>query len=171
MNTYQKAARLFIGRDKELESQEGNTQGDIIATAYCAIGIKPLVDRLEGKNIVQWWFADDASCLAELLPSKEWWDQIKDFGPKYCYFPNASRTWLICKSEKIANEAKRVFESTGVNIIQTTQKHLGAVIGGIESCSRFAGEKIKTWRNQVRALSKAAQSEPHFSYIVYTRIL
>ena len=33
MNTYQKAARLFIGRGTELESQESTTQGDNIAMA------------------------------------------------------------------------------------------------------------------------------------------
>ena len=45
MNTYQKAARLFIGRGMELESQEGTTKGDNIAMAYYAIGMKPLMDR------------------------------------------------------------------------------------------------------------------------------
>ena len=58
-----------------------------------------------------------------------------------------------------------------MNITQTAHKHLGAVKGEIESCRKFTEDKLKTWRNQVRALSKAAQSEPHFIYIVYTRIL
>ena len=65
----------------------------------------------------------------------------------------------------------RTFENTGINITQTAQKHLGAVIREKESCRKFAEDKIKTWTNQIGALSKAAQSELHLSYIVYTRIL
>ena len=70
MNTHQKPAGLFIGKGLELESQEGTTQGDNIAKAYYAIGMKPLMDRLEGENIVQEWFADDAASLGEFLPVK-----------------------------------------------------------------------------------------------------
>ena len=171
MNTYQKTARLFIGRGMELELQESTTQWDNIAMAYYAIGMKPLMDRLEGENIVQERYADDAACLGELFPVKKWWEQINDFGPKYAYFPKASICWLICKSEQKATEPKTIFENTGINITQTAQKHLGAVIGEIESCRKLAEDKIKTRRNHVRALSKAAQSEPHLRYIVYMRIL
>ena len=46
VNTYQNAARLFIGKGMEFESQVGTTQGDNIAMAYYAIGMKPLMDRL-----------------------------------------------------------------------------------------------------------------------------
>ena len=116
MSKNQKAAHLFIGKSMELESQEGTTKGDI-ATAYYAIDMKPLMDRL-GKNIVQEWFADDAACVGELLPVK-WSDQINDFGPKYGYFPKASKCWLICKSEEIATEAERIFDNTGINNTQT----------------------------------------------------
>ena len=91
VNTYQNAARLFIGKGMELESQEGTTQGDNIAMAYYAIGMKPLMERLEGTDTIQEWFADDAACLGELLPVKKWWDKLNDFGPKYGYFPNASK--------------------------------------------------------------------------------
>ena len=78
---------------------------------------------------------------------------------------------MICKPEEIATEAKRIFKNTGINITQTAQKHLGAVIGEIESCRKLAEDQIKTWRSQVRTFSKAAHSEPYLSYIVYTGIL
>ena len=151
MNTYQKAARLFIGRGMELQSQESTTQRDNIAIAYYAIDMKPLmyaidmkplIDRLEGENIVQEWFAHDAACLGELSPVKspveKWWDQMNDFGPKYGYFPKASKYWLICKSEQIATEGKRNYENTGIYYTQRAQKNLGTVIGEIESCRKVA---------------------------------
>ena len=31
------------------------------------IGMKPWMDRLEGTDTLQEWFADDAACLGELL--------------------------------------------------------------------------------------------------------
>ena len=107
---YQKTARLFIGKGMELESQEGTTQGDNITMTHSAIGIKPLMERFEGEKILQEWFADDAACLGELLPFKKWEDQIKDFRPKYGYFPKASKCWLISKSEGIPTEAKTIFQ-------------------------------------------------------------
>ena len=116
MNTYQKVTRVFIGKGFELESQEGTTEGYNIAMAYYAVGMKPLMDRLEGENIVQEWFVNDAACLVELLPAKKWWDQIKELW--YGYFPKASKCWLICKSEEIATEAKRTFENAGIDITQ-----------------------------------------------------
>ena len=98
---------------------KGTTQGDNIAMAYYTIGMKPLMDRLEGTDTIQEWFADDAACLGERLPVKNWWDKLNDFGPKYGFFPKASKCWLICKTEEIANKAWRIFENTGINITQT----------------------------------------------------
>ena len=57
-----------------------------------------------------------------------------------------------------------------MNVTETAQKHLGAFIFEMETCRKFAEDKIKTWRNQVWALSKVAQSEPHLSYLVYKRV-
>ena len=48
MNTYQKAARLFVRKGMELESQEGTIQEDNNAKASYAIAMKPLMDTLEG---------------------------------------------------------------------------------------------------------------------------
>ena len=114
--------------------------------AYYAIGIKSLMDRLEETDIIQEWFTDDAACLGELLHIKKWWDRNNDLGPKYGYFPNASKCWLICKTEEIANKARRILENTGLNITHTAQKsHMRSVIGELNSCRKFAEEKIETW--------------------------
>ena len=57
-----------------------------------------------------------------------------------------------------------------MNITEIARKRLGAVVGEIEYCRMFADDTIKTWRNQVCALSKAARSEPYLCHIAYTRI-
>ena len=109
MNAYQKAARPFIRKGRKLQSQEGTIQEDNIARGYNAIGMKHLMDRLDRRKIVLEWFADEVECLSEILPVKKWWDQINEFGRNYGYFPKASKCRLICKSEEIATEAKRIF--------------------------------------------------------------
>ena len=58
------------------------------------------MDRLEGENMVQEWFADDAAYLGEINPVENKWDQINYSGPKYDYFLKASSCWLICKNEE-----------------------------------------------------------------------
>ena len=70
--------------------------------AYYAIGIKPLMDRLEGTDIGQEWFADEAACLGGLPSVKKWWDQLNDFAPN---------TEDFCNTEEKANKA-RIFENT-----------------------------------------------------------
>ena len=52
MITYQEAGRLFTRKGLELDLQEGTTQGDNIAMAYYAIGMKALMERLEAETIV-----------------------------------------------------------------------------------------------------------------------
>ena len=47
---------------------------------------------------------------------------------KYSYLVNGSKSWLIVKSDVLADEAKRVFGNE-VNVTTEGQLHLGAVIG------------------------------------------
>ena len=78
--------------------------------------------------------------------------KLNDFGPKYGYFPKASKYWLICKTEEIANKARRIFENTGINITQTAQKLLGAVIVEVNSCQNFHRKKMKPRRIKSKPL-------------------
>ena len=78
INTYRTPTRLFIGRGGEIESKEGNTQGDTLAMPFYGISVKPLIDILKIKNlsrmsepniikpsVSQAWLADDASAAAK----------------------------------------------------------------------------------------------------------
>ena len=101
-NTYQKPAKLIIpGEDKYdiILSEEGSTQGDVAAMPLYGIGIKPLTDKLAGtvntEICKQVWYADDSSSAGEIYEMKKWWDELCVAGPKYGYFPLASKTILI----------------------------------------------------------------------------
>ena len=73
---------MFLGSGAEILSGEGTTQGDNMATAFYAIGMNPLMDKLEMNNLIQERFADDAAALKELISVQNWWDQLNYLGPK-----------------------------------------------------------------------------------------
>ena len=55
------------------------------------------------------------------------WTFIESEGPKYGYYQETTKSWLIVKKE-ILEEARRIFADTNVQITSEGQKHLGAVI-------------------------------------------
>ena len=62
INTYRRAARLFVTGGKELRSEEGTTKGDPLAMSLYAISLQPLITRLQiASEAKQCWFADDAT--------------------------------------------------------------------------------------------------------------
>ena len=91
INTYRQHILLFIDGESIL-SQEGVTQGDLLAMAMYAVAITPLIYRLTEKKLKQVWFADDASAAGKLAGLKSWWNNMTRIGPEYGYFPNSSKT-------------------------------------------------------------------------------
>ena len=53
---------------------------------------------------------------------------------------NGSKSWLIVKSDALADEAKRVFGDE-VNVTTKGQRHLGAVTGSQEFRDQYCREK------------------------------
>ncbi len=100
-NCYQYHARLFVIGGAEIKSMEGTTQGDPIAMFIYAIAIIPLILRsveriqslsAEAKIAA---FADDLAGVGKLAGLKVLWEEICRIGPKYGYFPEPSKSWLI----------------------------------------------------------------------------
>jgi hypothetical protein len=90
-----------------------------------ALSITPLIQKVSG-NVQQAWYADDAQAAGQLENLRQWWDKIAAHGPGYGYHANSSKTILVVKPEKM-DEAKRIFESTGI-IIKEGTRDLGAVL-------------------------------------------
>ncbi len=169
INTYRQPARLILGQGKEILSTEGTTQGDNLAMAFYALGIKPLTDHLRLAPCIQEWYADDASALGKLLAIKAWWDMLSTVGPRYGYFPKPEKCWLVVKNESLRLKAQELFPS--INITTTGQRFLGATIGSDESKTHFVKEKIQRLYAEVEALTDAAKSEPHLAYSVFVKAL
>ena len=168
INTYRRAARLFVTGGKELRSEEGTTQGDPLAMSLYAISLQPLISRLQiSSEAKQCWFADDATGSGSFEDLKKWWDELLHSGPALGYFPNAKKCWLITKPER-EEAAKEVFGETMINITTEGQKHLGAALGSRSYLEEYVGEKVEDWVNQVTNLTAFASSQPQASYAAFT---
>ena len=95
INTYRVDVALYI-EGTTLFSEEGTTQGDPLALPMYALGVLPLIDSISG-DLMQVWYADDATACGNLSEIRLWWDKLLQFGPDFGYFPNPSKTCLVVK--------------------------------------------------------------------------
>lgn len=111
INTYRFEADLFIDGET-ITSEEGTTQGDPLAMAMYAIGILPLIQRLN-HEVKQVWYAYDATAGGRIDRLRGWWNNVLKLGPEYGYFANPTKTWLVVKEEHMS-AASEAFRNTGV---------------------------------------------------------
>ena len=166
INTYRSDIELFIDGETIL-SREGTTQGDPLAMAMYAISTAPLIHRLSNDAIKQVWYADDATAGGGLRHLRQWWDHLSEIGPDYGYYPNASKTCLIVKEEKLPLAAS-LFEGTGVSIAKDGKRHLGAALGSDSFVKTYVCEKVATWVQEVERLSSIAITQPQSAFAAFT---
>ena len=90
-------------------------------------------------------------------------------GLKYGYYPNNLKTILVLKDPSDTQEAKRLFENTGIKIVSNGERHLGAVIGSKDHKEQYVSEKITKWIQDLRQLTEIAKDEPHAAYVAFTK--
>ena len=159
VNCYRNFSQLFVGGEIIL-SQEGTTQGDPLAMAFFGLASVPLIQAVATDGIIQTWFADDAASGGKLIHLFSWWTALNRLGPMFGYLPNAVKTFLVVKPEKI-QEAEDIFKETGVNICTAGQRYLGGAIGSKKFVTEFIAAKVTEWVAQLDRLAKFAQSQPH----------
>ena len=183
INFYRSSSRIFMNSDGyfELLSQEGTTQGCPLAMAMYAIALVPLVKHLI-PLCKQVWFADDATGCDKFEKLRKWFDVLLDVGPKCGYFPKPSKCILLAKPDRV-EQALKVFKGTGIDvqiegskdsgveIITTGTRHLGAAVGTEDFKHGYVKKKVEAWIACVRAFSNIATSEPHAIYATYTHCL
>ena len=73
----------------------------------CAATI-PLIDQLSDiQDVVQVWYANDASAAGSLTSIHKGYDRVKFLGPAYGYIVNQCKTWLMAK-EQYLSKAKEL---------------------------------------------------------------
>ena len=166
INTYRGNSPMFID-GQILLSQEGTTQGDPLAMAMYAIATVPLIQQLRNPNVHQIWYADDASATSKLPDLKSWWDQLSQSGPKFGYFPNPKKSWLVVK-EDLLDQARTIFDKSGIQITSEGQRYLGGCIGSATFAETYACSKIANWEAELSRLCDFAISQPQAAYTAFT---
>ena len=169
-NCYSVPARLFIIGGSEIISSEGTTQGDPTAMAAYALALAPLLNILMQLEdpISHVAFADDITGSGKIENLLRWWLKLIELGPKFGYFPNAAKSYLIVK-EMHKDRADVVFVNTGVKITSSGKRHLGAVIGSREYKNEFMEQLVGSWNAELRVLSEIAQTQPQAAYSAYIK--
>ena len=74
-NIYRMNAELFVAGET-IFSQEGATQGDLLAMAMYALGVTPLIRAVSIPETKQLWFTDDASARWTPTPAADMGGQV-----------------------------------------------------------------------------------------------
>ena len=166
-NLYREESKLFIDGEILL-SQEGVTQGDPLAMAIYAVGIMPLIWRLQVDcdEQHQIWFADDASATGSLNNLRSWWDKIIELGPSYGYYADPSKTVIIVKKEKL-EEARALFRNSGVKVTTDANRYLGSALGTEASVQDMLRREVRKWSGTMKKLSDMANIQPHAAYAAF----
>ena len=169
INSYRAPTELFIDGDVVL-SREGTTQGDPLAMPFYAIATIPIIKQLRSAfdDISQVWYADDASAAGKIDALRQWWDLLSSPGPKFGYFPNASKTWLVVKSQNLASAASTTFADTGVQVTSVGRPYLGAAIGTRDFVHSYIESKVSAWVDELDCLATIAKSQPHAAHSAFT---
>ena len=126
INTYRAPTDLFVDGDI-VQPQEGAMEGDPLAMSMYALATILLIKKLDGP-CKQVWCSDDAVAVGSMTDFHDWWEKLTILGPKYGYFPNPLKTWLLT-NEGLGHYAASIFDSTEVNITPDGRPCLGAAIG------------------------------------------
>ena len=91
-NCYRETVGRFVGGTTSL-SQEGTTQGDLLAMPFYALATIPLVKTLfSHDDIQQVWYTNDSAALGKISDVRHWWDTLNSSGPLFRYFANDKKT-------------------------------------------------------------------------------
>ena len=170
INTYQSPSRLFVCGSGETLSQEGNTQGDPLAMPWYSVNMSIMIQslKLHVPEVKQVWLEDDSAGEGRIEDLYSWYKYLCEEGKKHGYLVNGSESWLIVKSQELADEAERVFGDK-VNVTTEGKRHLGAVIGSKEYKDQYCAEKVQGWKGEISTLAETAKSQPHAAYIVFIK--
>ena len=169
-NCYRVPSRLFVIGGFEIKSSEGTTQGDPLASPAYAVSITPLLynmpptrNDLEVNRVA---YADDFGGAGSLESVRDWWNRILEHGPLLGYHPNAAKSWLVVKPDKM-EAARLAFDGTGIQITDEGRKYLGGFVGSSSAKDRYVESIVNSWCKQLEVLSMIGKTEPQAAYTAF----
>ena len=136
------------------------------------IAVTPLINHLRRTqpDILQVWFADDATAAGQLAPLLQWWKLLLSQGSLYGYNPNAIKTYLIVKPQFL-DSATTLFQGSNVQITCLGHRHLGAAIGTRSFTEEYVSKKLKMWCDEILTSSTIAKTHPHSAYGAFVHVI
>jgi hypothetical protein len=178
-NTYRGYAYLVVrstrqqGKGTIMLSREGVTQGDPLSMFLYGIAIMPLIRRcrppVEGEGWRQCWYADDSSAVARLKALRTWLELLIGEGPKYGYYPEAAKSYLIVAEQHRA-KAEEIFEGLPVKIVPGG-RFLGGWVGSAETRHTYVKEKAAKWAAATRRLAEIGKRQPQAAFTAFQKSL
>lgn len=160
---------IFRDSDQVILSKEGTTQGDPLGMMMYAIGIIPLIQKLKDDGWNQNWYADDSASFGELHKVREWFDKLQIEGPKWGYYPEPAKSFLVVKAGN-EERARNLFLDLDINIV-TSYRFLGGILGSSEQKIQYVKEKVDVWIECVKKFGTAAIKSPQASFAAFTKSL
>ena len=120
-------------RGTDITSRERSTQPGPVSMAIFDIGITPLINMLivilsneYSANVMV--YANDFSASRNLQDLRRWWNVLTEIGPKFGYYSETTKTWLVvkpCASEKVES----VFFGSKIKIKMEVRRYLRGSVG------------------------------------------
>ena len=165
INCYREPVPMHLSSGEIIWSKEGTTQGDPLGMTMYALGMAPLIQKLNLKcpSVNQLWFAEDSSAASSLKNLLEWWESLLELGPSFGYEVNVKKCWLVVKPH-LHDQALSLFHNTGLQISVNGCPYLGAAIGQKCFIDDLVSTKVSVWVKEIETLSNIAQTQPHAAY-------
>ena len=131
-----------------------NMLSDILSNEYCV-----------NVNVIA--YVDDFSAAGNLQDLRGWWSFLTETGPKFGYYSEPTKTWLVvnpCASEKVES----VFFGTKIKITTRVQIYLGESVGTRKFKDLYITTKDNEWITLLELLSKIAAAELQSAYYAFT---
>ncbi len=93
---------------------------------------------------------------------------LKEHGPTFGYHINATKTWLLVKSEQ-ESAAERAFEGTGINITTRGVLHLGTPLGDWGYTEEVVSKQVRAWAEEFITLTNFGLAQPHLAFCGFTQ--
>ena len=111
-------------------------------------------------------YADDFSASGSITRLNYWWDTSCELGPKFGYFPEPTKSWLIVKPGCF-DKAIHTFNETNIQITTQGRRHLGTALGTSKFRNEYIMQKINKWVEELHASSEIAKIEPQVAYTCF----
>lgn len=134
-----------------------------------AVGTLQLIRSLKKPHWRQNWYADDSACVGKLSQIREWFDLLQEEGPKWGYYPEPAKSFLVIKSG-LEDQSRAIFGDLNVKIVHS-HRFLGGVIGSPSQKKEYVRKKVQQWLEYTEKFAVAAQKSPQAVHTVFTKSL